>query len=302
EKYGAILLGFEEGKPSLSEREHEYGKIVAFATAIALSQARREERLERHVRGITAQHEINLAVTSTLELPAVLEILVEKMEPLLPCAGVTAVRTINRETGELEAAAFRNITPEDWKKEIPEGGRGLSRAVLENKGPVVVENALRDPRTRYPEFFRKNGLVSYLGVPLVAKGEVLGDISIFTKEQHLFTGEEIKSFSTLAGQAAVAIHNAQLFEDIKHQAVELERANSVKTEFLSVMSHELRTPLNVVMGYTGMVQDKMLGEINEEQEKVLGKVIRHSGDLLGMITSILDRSRQVPAHSEKSPQ
>ncbi|MBI2211908.1 MAG: GAF domain-containing sensor histidine kinase, partial [Deltaproteobacteria bacterium] len=283
-----ILLGFEEGKPSLSEREHEYGKIVAFATAIALSQARREERLERHVRGITAQHEINLAVTSTLELPAVLEILVEKMEPLLPCAGVTAVRTINRETGELEAAAFRNITPEDWKKEIPEGGRGLSRAVLENKGPVVVENALRDPRTRYPEFFRKNGLVSYLGVPLVAKGEVLGDISIFTKEQHLFTGEEIKSFSTLAGQAAVAIHNAQLFEDIKHQAAELERANSVKTEFLSVMSHELRTPLNVVMGYTGMVQDKMLGEINEEQEKVLGKVIRHSGDLLGMITSILD--------------
>ena len=288
EKYGAILLGFEEGKPSLSEREHEYGKIVAFATAIALSQSRREEQLERHVRGITAQHEINLAVTSTLDLPAVLETLVEKMEPLLPCAGVTAVRTINRETGALEAAAFRNITREDWKKEIPEGGRGLSRAVLENKGPVVVENALRDPRTRYPEFFRKNGLVSYLGVPLVAKGEVLGDISIFTKEQHLFTGEEIKSFSTLAGQAAVAIHNAQLFEDIKHQAVELERANSVKTEFLSVMSHELRTPLNVVMGYTGMIQDKMLGEINEQQEKVLGKVIRHSGDLLGMITSILD--------------
>ncbi|MBI2348799.1 MAG: HAMP domain-containing histidine kinase, partial [Deltaproteobacteria bacterium] len=69
---------------------------------------------------------------------------------------------------------------------------------------------------------------------------------------------------------------------------ELERANSVKTEFLSVMSHELRTPLNVVMGYTGMIQDKMLGEINEQQEKVLGKVIRHSGDLLGMITSILD--------------
>jgi signal transduction histidine kinase len=42
------------------------------------------------------------------------------------------------------------------------------------------------------------------------------------------------------------------------------------------------------MGYTGMIQDKMLGEINEEQEKVLGKVVKHSGDLLSMITSILD--------------
>jgi len=87
---------------------------------------------------------------------------------------------------------------------------------------------------------------------------------------------------------AIAIHNAQLFEDVKQQAVELERANSVKSEFLSVMSHELRTPLNVVMGYTGMLQDGMIGEISKEQERVLEKVLKHSGDLLSMITSILD--------------
>lgn len=288
EKYGAILLGFEEGKLSLSEREHEYGKIVAFATAIALSQSKREEQIQRHVRGITALQEINLATSSTLDLGAILEILLEKMEPLLPHAALTTVRIINRETGELEAAAFRNITQQEWKTAIPEGGRGLSKAVLESKAPVTVENAFKDPRTRYPEFFQQYGLVSYLGVPLVAKGEVLGDISIFTKEERHFTDEEIKFFSTLAGQAATAIYNAQLYEDIKHQAVELERANSVKSEFLSVMSHELRTPLNVVMGYTGMIQDKMMGEINEEQEKVLGKVVKHSGDLLSMITSILE--------------
>ncbi|MBI2988356.1 MAG: GAF domain-containing sensor histidine kinase [Deltaproteobacteria bacterium] len=288
ESYGAILLGFDETQLSLSPRENEYGKIVAFATAIALNQSKREEQIQRHVRGITALHEINLATTSTLDLPAVLEILVQKIEPLLPRAAVTAVRMINRETGRLEAAAFRNMTRGEWTKGIPEGGRGLSRAVLERKAPVFVENVLKDPRTRYPEFFRKHGLVSYLGVPLVAKGEVLGDICIFTREERPFTNGEVKFFSTLAGQAAIAIHNAQLFEDIKQQAVELERANSVKSEFLSVMSHELRTPLNVVMGYTGLIQDKMLGEINERQEKALEKVIRHSGELLSMITSILD--------------
>ena len=288
ENYGVILLGFDEESPSLSPRENEYGKIVAFATAIALSQSKREEQIQRHVRGITALHELNLATTSTLDLRAVMEILLEKMDSSLPCSAVTAVRIINRETGALETAAFRNIREDDWNKEIPEGGRGLSKAVLENRAPVMVENALEDPRTRYPEFFRSNGLVSYLGVPLVAKGMVLGDISIFTKEEHQFTKEEVEFFSTLAGQAAIAIHNAQLFEDIKQQAFELEKANSVKTEFLSVMSHELRTPLNVVMGYAGMLQDKMLGEISEEQEKVLAKVIKHSGDLLSMITSILD--------------
>lgn len=288
ENYGAILLGFDETDLSLSPWENEYGKIVAFATAIALSQSKREEQIERHVRGITALHEINLATTSTLDLRAVLKILLEKIDPLLPYSAVTAVRIIDRETGLLEAAVFRNITGEEWKREIPEGGGGLSKAVLETKAPVMVVNALEDPRTRYPEFLRRYGLISYLGVPLVVKDEVLGDISIFTKEQHQFADEEIKFFSTLAGQAAIAICNAQLYEDIKRQAAELERANSVKSEFLSVMSHELRTPLNVVMGYTGMIQDKMLGGINEEQEKVLGKVIKHSGDLLSMITSILD--------------
>jgi signal transduction histidine kinase len=288
ENYGAILLGFDETDLSLSPRENEYGKIVAFATAIALSQSRHEEQIQRHVQGITALREINLATTSTLELRTVLEILLEKMAPLLPHAAVSAVRIINRETGALEEAAFHNITQDKWKKGIPEGGRGLSKTVLESKAPLVVENALKDPRTRYPDFFRRYGLISYLGVPLVTKGEVIGDISIFTKEEHPFTNEEVRFFTMLAGQVAIAIHNAQLFEDVKQQTVELERANSVKSEFLSVMSHELRTPLNVVMGYTGMLQDGMIGEISNEQERVLEKVIKHSGDLLSMITSILE--------------
>ena len=67
----------------------------------------------------------------------------------------------------------------------------------------------------------------------------------------------------------------------------LLQANKTKDEFLSVMSHELRTPLNVVMGYTGMIKDKMLGEVNPEQERALDKVISRSDDLLRMIIEIL---------------
>ena len=73
----------------------------------------------------------------------------------------------------------------------------------------------------------------------------------------------------------------------QHYSVELERANKMKTEFLSIMSHELRTPLSVVMGYAGMVKDRLLGEINSEQEKALETVIRRAIDLLTMINSIL---------------
>ena len=64
--------------------------------------------------------------------------------------------------------------------------------------------------------------------------------------------------------------------------------HKTKSEFLSVMSHELRTPLNVVMGYTEMIQDKSLGEINQEQEEALGVVLKQSKDLSSMINSIME--------------
>lgn len=78
---------------------------------------------------------------------------------------------------------------------------------------------------------------------------------------------------------------------MKNLTCELETSNRIKDEFLSVMSHELRTPLNVVMGYTAMIKDGMLGEISSQQEKALEKVITRANDLLSMISSILDTVR-----------
>jgi signal transduction histidine kinase len=130
-----------------------------------------------------------------------------------------------------------------------------------------------------------------LGIPLIAKDEVLGVISFYTKEEHEFSNEEIEFLSTLATQAAIAIHNSQLYEEMKNLAGDLARSNRVKDEFLSVMSHELRTPLSVVVGYTGMIKDRMLGEINEEQEKALEKVIGQAKDQLTLISGILQATQ-----------
>jgi signal transduction histidine kinase len=78
---------------------------------------------------------------------------------------------------------------------------------------------------------------------------------------------------------------------MKNLAGELARSNRVKDEFLSVMSHELRTPLNVVMGYTGMIKDRLFGEINQEQERALEKVISRAKAQLTMISGILEATR-----------
>jgi signal transduction histidine kinase len=246
--------------------------------------------LKRNLERIQALHEINLAVTSTLDLQAMLKVLVEKIDVILPYFTIR-VWLLNSETGELEPVASRNIDEDRWKRELQNyvsiPGRGLSKAVIQNRAPLMVLNVQTDPRTGNPELNRKFGLVSYLGVPLIAKGEVLGVLGFCTREEHPFTDDEVQLLSTLAGQAAIAIYNSQLYEQSKNQAAELQKANKAKDEFLSVMSHELRTPLNVIVGYSGMMKDKMLGEINSEQQIGLENILRRASDLLRMVNEIL---------------
>ncbi len=117
------------------------------------------------------------------------------------------------------------------------------------------------------------------------------------------TGDEIEGlaqqFNRMAGELKISY--ATLEQKVKDKTSELEKANSelehayanllrankAKDEFLSVMSHELRTPLNVVMGYTGMIKEGVLGPINPQQSRALEKVIGRSTDLLIMISQIL---------------
>ena len=248
------------------------------------TQAERELRL-RDVR-IRAMHEINLAITSTLDLDGLLEILLEKIDLLLSYSAI-AIQLYDKKSRTLQQATCRNLEEKDWKRNKRSHGLEIARIVFESSAPLIVRRLQFDSRLKTPEFYLTQGLVSYMGVPLIAKGETLGVLGFYTRESHEFDKEEIQFLNTLAGQVAVAIHNAQLYEEIKIQAAELEKANEVKSEFLSVMSHELRTPINVMMGYVELVQDGMLGEIKPEQNDALKKSLQQSRNLLNIVSDIL---------------
>jgi signal transduction histidine kinase/FixJ family two-component response regulator len=266
-------------------------EAISNQAGIAIQKARAQEETRRNLERIHALHEIDLAITSTLDLSATLEVLLQKIDSFLPGYSATTVRLFNKESGILEPVACRNLDEEEWRAEMGRAGRGIPNVVFETKAPRMVRNVQTDPNLKDPEFFRKHGLVSYLGVPLIAKDETLGVLSFYMKREHQFSAEEVEFTRTLAGQAAIAIHNAQLFEQTRKQATELERTNKVKDQFLSVMSHELRTPLSVVMGYTGMIKEGMLGEINPKQEEALQKVLSRAADQLNMINTIMETTQ-----------
>lgn len=245
---------------------------------------RAEQQVQQHRRRQAAVHDINVAITSTLDLDKVSASLVEKIDQLLPYSA-TAVRLYDARTGGLEAAANRNLD------EDSEADASLARRVFDTRTPLMSSDLRTDPRLSDPEFFRKRGLVSYLGVPLIAKDEAIGVLAFYTKEEHLFADDEVEFLSTLAGHAAIAIQNCRLYEQIKQQALDLEKANKVKDEFLSIMSHELKTPITVINGYARMIHENVVGETKAEQDKVIGKILGCSHELLSMVSSILDVTR-----------
>ncbi len=268
-------------------------RIVGIAEDVT-ARKRAEQTAQQNLARIRALHEIDLAITSTLDLNTILEILLDKVGVFLPIAAASTVRLLDLDTLELESLACRGLDEKAWKSQTRATlEENREQRVVETRAPVILRDIERDARLYSPEVFR--GLVSYLGVPLVAHEKVLGILGLYTNRRHEFSGEEIDFLDTLAGQAAIAIHNAQLYE-------KMARANRVKDQFLSVMSHELRTPLSVVMGYTGLVKEGTLGEINPRQEAALQKVLVRAGDQLEMIDEIMQttqlEARAIHTHNE----
>jgi signal transduction histidine kinase/DNA-binding response OmpR family regulator len=256
---------------------------------------RAEDEVKHNLERIRALHEIATAISSTLDLRTVLSVLLEKIELFFPPAAASTIRLVNKENGELEPVACRNVDEAEWKAATAKVQGGVGRMLPQGNTVLAVRNAQTDRRSLAPELLRKYGLLSFLRVPMLAKGDLLGMLTVFTKEEHGFTSEEIEFLVTLAGQAAIAINNAQLYE-------EMATANKVKDEFLSVMSHELRTPLSVVMGYTGLIKEGTLGPVNKQQAEALGKVLGRAGDQLTMINEIMQttqiEARSITAHPE----
>ncbi len=260
------------------------GELLARAMRYAIERSRAEARIQRQLERITALRAIDVAISSTLDLQAILGILLAKLDFLLPHEAVT-VRLFDRDTGKLEPAACRNLDEKRWRSR--KEAHGFCKIVFDTMTPLMIRNIQKDERTLDLDQIRDMGLRSYLGLPLIVKGKALGVLSFYAKNEREFTKEEVDFLSTVAGQAALAIHNSILYEERAKLASDLARASRGKDEFLSVMSHELRTPLTAIVGYTEMMRDRMFGEITPEQEKALEKVMARSKDLLVMINGIL---------------
>ncbi len=270
------------------------GQVDTAMLARALRYAIERKKIEAQIQQLRDREavlrEINVALTSTLDLNSVLNVLLDKILVLRP-THAAFIRLYNYETGVMEPVACRNLDEIDWRSTAVNIGRGLSDAVKSAGGPVTILDVCKDSRSGRVDFHRRNGLVSFLGLPLIVDAEFLGVLAVFTRESHEFEPGEIEFFSTLASQASIAIRNSNLYAKLKASNETLEKTLEIKSVLTDVMAHELKTPLQVIMGAASMLSEGMCGELGDEQRKRVEAIEAGADELLQLIDSSLQLAR-----------
>jgi len=200
----------------------------------------------------------------------------------------------------LMVSAGAGLSDGDWRDlvgvTIPLGEAGALAAVYRNGEPLLFSEAHPLPekyRLRLPySGIAALRLRAFLVSPMIARGRTVGVLSADNRVSRApIAAHTVDLLHSFAAQAAVAVENARLFQEIQEKSQQLEVASKHKSQFLANMSHELRTPMNAVLGYTDLILDNIFGDVPEAIRDTLERVKANGHHLLGLINDVLDLSK-----------
>ena len=249
---------------------------------------------ERDLRAVAARYERLLEVQSlmrsvaqeigpALELERVLQIVLNAMRSLLDFDGGSV--SLIDEQGLFIAAADPPVSPEVAALRLPVG-QGLSGRVVQS-GKTLYSPDIRVDERVSPAISSLGSnakMVSYLAVPLVVFGEVIGAIQVNAGDVDAFDQEDRILLEGLATQVAGAIESARRFEKV----AELE---ILKSDFIARVSHELRTPITIMSGFVSTLLAHHDDLDTTARKQMLERVEVATARLSGLIDELLMLSK-----------
>jgi PAS domain S-box-containing protein len=191
---------------------------------------RAENTIKAQLERLSGLHTIDIAIKSSFNLNTTLGILLEQVVKQLQ-VDAACVLVINSAMSTLEYAAgygFRSNMSKKTSVKLGESHSG--RAILERR-VVQIDHLSVDPYDPVRDsLLKEEGFVSYYGVPLIAKGMAIGVLEVFNRTSVRRDHDWLEFLNTIADQAAIAIDNARLFEDLRVSNIELTNAYEATIE------------------------------------------------------------------------
>ena len=155
---------------------------------------------------------VTKAISHSKDPEEVVLMTVESIKTALEAKGCT-VFLINRKTNELEVAASYGLTDEYINKGPLSALSSIAQSLED--GPVAIYDVTDDPRIQYHEEAKKEGIASILSVPIVAGGNLIGALRVYTSEPWEFTLEDVNFVQAMAYMAGMAIDMARHYKGLK---------------------------------------------------------------------------------------
>jgi response regulator RpfG family c-di-GMP phosphodiesterase len=224
---GVLMISIETGR-QIAE-EINLLTILAEITGNAIHRAQLYDQSQRQVRRLTSLRDIDAAIASSFDLRLTLNIL---MDQTLNHLNVDAV-DIGIYYPDLQSltylagVGFNTPSPTRPQMRI---GEGLAGQVILKQYTHHVIDLQNAPETRNEPFIKRERFVTYIGIPLIVKGQIKGVFEIFHRSPLSPTPDWMEFLHTLAGQAAIAIDSSQLFENLQRSNQELVQAYDTTLE------------------------------------------------------------------------
>lgn len=245
--------------------------------------------LSNRLKEVSVLSKAGQAVSRVLDLDETCRIILEAAVDLLN-AEEGSVMLLDAKDEHLVVAAARSVN-DRVHDAVVKVGQGIAGWVAVHREPVLVDG------TPPPGMFdalesKERPIASAASVPLLSGGELQGVLNVSDiSGVRRFSEYDLRALQLFAEHAAIAIRNAQAFEQERAAVQRLEEVDRMKSEFIATISHELRTPLTSIIGASKTM--RLRGKIlTEEQRADFLQVIERQGErLLRLIEEVLSASR-----------